>query len=103
MTVFIILALWLLVGYVTHKITRYSWEASWYESFKEHYMDDTRFYNRTEEILATIILTLGGLITLIIQSLVTQAFDKESRYYYKKGLGMVFRYNREKVEQAYKD
>lgn len=103
MGVFIILSgLWLLAGYVPYKIISYSWEATWYESFGTHYRDYKEFYNSTEEFLSTVLFSLGGLITLVVVPLAVKAFAPDSRYYYKKGLGMVVKYDRVKVEQHYK-
>lgn len=101
MEIFIITSLWLLAGYIPYKIISYSWEGGWYESFGEHYRDDKSFYNSTEEFLSIVLFSLGGLCTLVIVPLAAKTFSPDSKYYYKKGLGMVFRYNRKKVEQHY--
>lgn len=94
--------IWLFSGYVTYKIINYSWEATWYESFGTHYRDDKDFYNSTEEFLSTVLFSLGGVTTLFVVPLSARAFDPDSKYYYKKGLGMIFKYDRVKVEQHYK-
>lgn len=102
MGIFIILSgLWLLAGYVPYKIISYSWEGTWYESFREHYRDNKNFYKSGEEFLSTALFSLGGLVTLVILPLASKTFEPDSRYHYKKGLGMVFRYDRKKVEQYY--
>lgn len=94
--------IWLFSGYVTYKIINYSWECTWYESFGSHYRDDKEFYSGADEFVSTIIFSVGGLITLIMLPTMAKTFDSESRYSYKKGLGMIFKYDRVKVEQHYK-
>jgi hypothetical protein len=100
-TIFIIGFLWLLVGYTFCKITRYAWEVNWYESFGVHYVDDSEFFNQRQELINIIICSLGGIITAGVIVALTKSYSSESMYYYKKSLGMVFRYNREKVEKHY--
>jgi hypothetical protein len=100
-TIFIIGFLWLLVGYTSCKITKYAWEVNWYESFGIHYVDDSEFFNQKEELIHIIIYSLGGILSAVSIAVFTKPFSPKSMFYYKKSLGMVFRYDRKKVEKHY--